>query len=206
MNKIRIKIKRLPKKARTAKADQKYTGHLLTYFRRGRIQKFFLSGAKESNELDFITAAQVLETDEAAKQQKLGKDYYKFLGQNKQEFEIATSGELPDAKLRGGRDSATQILKILRASLKDRRQFTEDQELYLKKVVTQLEEGGLPKQTTRVTLQALNQEIEKGINPMRILAVLETQISSRLLEGHRAESGIGNTGKREVILSEYLTK
>ena len=200
------RIKRLPRKARTAKTDEPHADHLLTYFRRGKIQKFFLSDQREANELDFITAAQVLETGESAKQQSLSNDFYKLLERNKQEFEIATSGELPDAKLRGGRDSATQILMLLKAALKDRRQFTEDQELYLKKVVTQLEEGGLPKQTTRVTLQALKEEVEKGINPMRIMAVLETQISPRLLEGHRAESGIGNTSKRKVILSEYLTK
>lgn len=200
------RIKRLPRKARTAKAEKASPDHLLTYFRRDRIQKFFLSGAETASELDFMTAAKVLETGEATKQQKMGSDFYKLLDQNKREFEIATSGELPEAKLRGGRDSATQILKILKASLKDRRQFTEDQELYLKKVVTQLQEGGLPKQTTRVTLQALNEEIKKDVNPLRILAVLETQISSRLLEGHRAELGVGNTGKREVILSEYLTK
>ena len=107
--------------------------------------------------------------------------------------------------MRGGRDSATQILRILKATMKDRRQFTEDQELYLKKVIIQLEEGGLPKQTTKVTLQALTIEIEKGHNPLRILGILETNISSRLLGGHFAESGVGSTGKREVILSEYLT-
>jgi len=112
---------------------------------------------------------------------------------------------LPDVKMRGGRDSATQTLRILKATMKDRRQFTEDQDLYLKKVITQLEEGGLPKQTTRVTLQALNKEIEKGINPLKILSVLQSHISARLLEGHFAETTTDHFGKREVILSEYLT-
>ncbi len=200
------KIKRLPRKARSGKIDKERPNQLLTYFRRGRIQKFFLASTEVASELDFITAAKALETGVTTKQQKPDKDYYKLLDLNKREFELATSGELPDAKLRGGRDSATKILKILKASLKDRRQFTDDQELYIKKVVTQLEEGGLPKQTTRVTLQALSEEMGRDVNPMRILAVLETNISSRLLESHRAESGIGNTGKREVILSEYLTK
>jgi len=99
-------------------------------------------------------------------------------------------------------------LRILKATMKDRRQFTEDQELYLKKVIIQLEEGGLPKQTTRVTLQVLNKELEtnKVPNPLRILGVLETNISNRLLSGHFAESGASNIGKREVILSEYLIK
>jgi hypothetical protein len=155
--------------------------------------------------LDFFSTAKILETAESTNQEKTDKKFYSLLDENKKSFVFATTEEMPDVKMRGGRDSATKILQILKATMEDRRQFTEDQELYLKKVMTQLEEGGLPKQTTRVTLQALNTEIEKGINPLRILGILETNISSRLLGGHFAESSVNNTGKREVILSEYLT-
>ncbi len=199
------RIKHLPKKARTAKTDKAHAGHLVTYFRRGKVQKFFIATSADAQELDFITAAKTLETTKDAKQQKIDKGFYGLLEQNKKAFTFATTEELPDVKMRGGRDSATQILRILKATMKDRRQFTEDQDLYLKKVMTQLEEGGLPKQTTRVTLQALNAEIEKGINPLKILSVLQGHISTRLLEGHFAETTTDHFGKREVILSEYLT-
>ena len=89
--------------------------------------------------------------------------------------------------------------------MKDRRQFTEDQDLYLKKIITQLEEGGLPRQTTRVALQALNKQIKEDHSPLKIFAVLSNNISSRLLEGHFAEANTDSFSKREVILSEYLT-
>ncbi|PIZ74518.1 helicase [Candidatus Peregrinibacteria bacterium CG_4_10_14_0_2_um_filter_43_11] len=202
------RIKRLPKKARTAREDKQYMDNLLTYFRRGKIQKFFIADNKpEAQELDFLSAAKTLETAKATKQQKVDKNFYQLLDKNKEAFVLANTEELPETRGRGGRDSATQILRILKATLKDRRQFTEDQELYLKKVLVQLEEGGLPKQTTRITLQALNKQLEKAFNPLKILAVLESNISSRLLEGHFAEiSNGGNTGKREVILSEFFTK
>ena len=199
------KIKHLPKKARTAKTDKTNAGQLVTYFRRGKIQKFFIASSADARELDFITAAKTLEVSKDTKQQKIDKSFYGLIEQNKKAFIFATTEELPDVKMRGGRDSATQILRILKATMKDRRQFTEDQDLYLKKVITQLEEGGLPKQTTRVTLQALNKEIEKGINPLKILSVLQSHISARLLEGHFAETTTDHFGKREVILSEYLT-
>ena len=200
------KIKHLPKKARTAKIDAKLAGNLVTYFRRGKLQKFFIANTNDgSKELDFFSTAKILETVESTNQEKTDKKFYSLLDENKKTFVFATTEEMPDVKMRGGRDSATKILQILKATMEDRRQFTEDQELYLKKVMIQLEEGGLPKQTTRVTLQALNTEIEKGINPLRILGILETNISSRLLGGHFAESSANNTGKREVILSEYLT-
>ena len=199
------KIKHLPKKARTAKTDKANAGQLVTYFRRGKIQKFFMASSADARELDFITAAKTLEASKDAKQQKIDKNFYGLIEQNKKAFIFTTTEEMPDIKMRGGRDSATQILRILKATMKDRRQFTEDQDIYLKKVMTQLEEGGLPKQTTKVTVQALNEEIEKGINPLKILSVLQSHISARLLEGHFAETTTDHFGKREVILSEYLT-
>lgn len=199
------RIKHLPKKARTSRSSEKYKDGLLTYFRRGKIQKFFIvKNSNESEELDFITAASTLEANKETKQQKIGKSFYKLLEENKKAFLFTTTEELPETRGRGGRDSATQVLRILKATMKDQRQLTEDQEVYLKKVADQLEEGGLPKQTTKITLHALNKEIAKDINLLRILSVLQTHIPARLLESHFAESGNQHTGKREVILSEYL--
>lgn len=199
------RIKHLPKKSRTAKTDKVSAGHLVTYFRSGKIQKFFMASSSDAQELDFITAAKILETLKDTKQQKIEKDFYGMLEQNKKAFIFTTTEELPDVKMRGGRDTATQILRVLKAAMKDRRQFTEDQDLYLKKVIAQLEEGGLPKQTTKVTLQALNKQIEEGVNPLKILSVLQSHISVRLLAGHFAEASIDHSSKREIILSEYLT-
>lgn len=75
-----------------------------------------------------------------------------------------------------GRDSAAQILRILKATLKNTQQFTDEQELYLKKVFTQLEEGGLPKQTTKETLKALDELNQDLKNPFKVLATLQTKI------------------------------
>ena len=209
------KIKHLPKKARTArlradmcgqaKADKAKAGQLVTYFRRGKIQKFFMASSTDAHELDFITAAKTLEASKDVKQQKIDKNFYGLIEQNKEAFDLAITEGLPDVKKRGGRDSATQVLRIIKATLKDRRQFTEEQELYLKKIMIQLEEGGLPKQTSKETLKAVQEEIQQGINPLRILAVLQTKIPEKLLEKHYAEDQGSRFGKREVILSEYLS-
>lgn len=200
------RIKRLPKKARTARVRAEKTESVLTYFRKGKIEKFFkTANGHSAEELDFITTAKTLECNSSVKRGKIeNKVFYELLDQNKQAFIYATTEELPDVKLRGGRDSATQVLRIIKATMKDCRQFTEDQEEYLKKTLTQLEEGGLPKQTTKKTLQALNEELKKGINPLQILAVLQTNIPTKLLESHFAETNARVFGKQEVILSEYL--
>ena len=75
---------------------------------------------------------------------------------NKKAFIIATTEEMVEPQKRRGRDSSANILRILKATFKNTQKLTEDQELYLKKVLTQLEEGGLPQETTKNTLKALN--------------------------------------------------
>jgi superfamily II DNA/RNA helicase len=56
-------IKRLPKKARTGKRSDDHKNSLITYFRRGRIQKFFMADSyPDARELDFMSAAQLLES------------------------------------------------------------------------------------------------------------------------------------------------
>jgi superfamily II DNA/RNA helicase len=200
------KIKRLPKKARTAKADGDNKDSLITYFRRGKLQKFFSArDTKEAQELDFIAAAKLLESESDEKKQKLPERFYEFLDKNKAAFIYATTEEMVEPQIRRGRDSVANILRILKATLKNTRQFTDEQELYLKKVYTQLEEGGLPKQTAKETHKALNELKQDLMNPFKVLATLQTHIPERLLEGHYAEHNPIAFGKREVILSVYLT-
>ncbi len=198
-------IKRLPKKARTARKTAVKQDALLTYFRKGKLQKFFMSSKPtESVELDFLTAAGLLATEPETDRAELGKDYYPFLEANKIAFLAATTDEEPEATGRGGRDAASQILKLLKA-LGDLRKLTDDQEQYLRRVMRQLEEGGLPKQTTKHTLQALQALIKKkDASPLKVIALLQTEIPAELLETHVAESAARTSGPREVILSEYL--
>ena len=104
-----------------------------------------------------------------------------------------------------GRDSAAQVLKILKATVKNTQQFTDDQEHYLKQVIVQLEEGGLPKQTAKETLKALNALKQDLLNPFKVLGTLQSHIPERFLQEHYAEQNPRSFGKREVILSMYLT-
>lgn len=199
------RIKMLPKKARTGKINAERKDSLITYFRKDKIQKFFMATSEEeSQELDFMTAAKILESTEEDEKKKVGEDYFELLDKNKDAFDFATAEDTPEVETRRGRDSLMQMLGILKASLRDRRQFTEDQEQYIKTLIRQLEDGAIPKQTAKTTVKALKEEIKKGINPLRILAVLKKNIADNLLTSHVADTGIKSTGKREVILSEYF--
>ncbi len=209
------KIKHLPKKVRTGKAcppknqcRQKNTDFqdaLITYFRQGKLQKFFIADSNNTaTELDFMTAAGLFETGPDEKKKKLPKTMYDLLDKNKEAFTSATE-EMVEPQKRRGQDNASKILRILKATMKNTQKLTDDQESYLKKVMSQLEEGGLPKQTEKNTLKALNELNEELKDPLKVLAVLKTHIREGLLQSHYAEQKPATPEKREVILSLYLT-
>ncbi len=108
------KIKHLPKKARTAKAclpkNQRRQGNtdfqnaLITYFRRGKLQKFFMADSNNTaTELDFMTAAGLLESGPDEKKKKLPEAMYDLLDKNKEAFILATTEEMAEPQKRRGR-------------------------------------------------------------------------------------------------------
>ena len=117
-------IKRLPKKARSAKIDIKNRDILITYFRKGKLQKFFMSGPDDTtNELDFLSTAELIECMESQKRHKLPSHFYTLLDSNKEAFITATTEDMIDPHFRKGKDSAFQILKVLKAVFKTTRQL-----------------------------------------------------------------------------------
>lgn len=145
------KIKHLPKKARTAKRNAEFDRSLITYFCRGKLQKFFVSRDKEeARELDFMAAAKLLESTPDEKKKDIPRDFYDLLDKNKTAFVAATTDEVVKPQSRG-RDNSTKIIQVLKATLHSTQRFTEDQEAYIARIITQLAEGGLPKQTIKNT-------------------------------------------------------
>ncbi len=198
------RIKRLPKKARTARSAEEVRSGLITYFRKGKLQKFyFCDQGGDSKELDFISAAKLLETGPKTERAKIPAAYYELLEENKRAFLYATEEEEPTLVLRGGRDSATKLVKSIKA-LERFGGFTDEQEDYLKLVKSRLEEGSLPKQTMKTALKEFTAEAKTGMSQFRLLAALQKNIPSALLKEHMSRGAAQTAGPREVILSEYL--
>jgi len=209
------KIKRLPKKARSAK---KLLGteesiakpcSLITYFRKGKIQKFFLASKEEESpiELDFLQAARILESKPNEKRVKLPDSYYELLAENKKAFDKAVSDEEMEPPQKKGKDISKDLLKIIRATLRNSKQLTEEQEEYLNRLKTQTEEGAIPKKTIRQAIKELQNLKDEIINPLKVVSILQKQIPSVFLKEHYVESlrNYSGTGQREVILSLYLS-
>ncbi len=199
------KIKRLPKKARSGKKSKIFKDALLTYFRLGKLQKFFIAErTDEAKEVDFLTAAKFFECSVGEEKENITKIYFELLKKNKDAFEQATTEEEVIVERKGGRGSETQVLKILKATMKNTKTLTDEQENYLKKVMVQLEKGAIPKQTTKKTLKALKSLKSDLINPLKVFVVIKKNIPEELLKSHYAEKLHRFSGKREVILSLYL--
>lgn len=194
------RIKRLPKKARSGKSCNDKVNTLLTYFRKGKLQKFYAAAGKaEPLELDFLSAAQKLEATPASNRLSAGADFYDLLAKNKQAFIQATEEDQPEPVGKGGRDATTKLIRIIKA-IRHYHGLTEDDETYLRDVMRLLEEGALTKQTLKNLIKAMNNES----SPLKILGHFRMNIPAEFFKEHIAESAAQTAGPREVILSEYL--
>ena len=193
------KIKKIPKKARTArKYDESYNS-LITFFRKGKLRKIFQSNGNNIKEIDFVEAAKILEADNRTKKEKLGSDFYNFLETNKKAFEEVFTYDEEEPKGRGGRSSEAKLFKIIKAIIKAP-QLTDDDEDYLQEVLKLLKEGGIAKATTKKIVK----EISNETDPLRIFAKIRSGISPNVFQGIFANNAANISGPKEVILSEYL--
>lgn len=194
------RIKHLPKKARSAKQYSVERPAVLTFFRKGKLRKIFITDSESTKELDFFQAADILKSIPEEEREKLGKIFYEYLDKNKKEFELSTIEEIREFKQKGGKSSETKLIRIIKA-IQKMKGFTEDDEEYLKKVLNLLEEGTLPKQTTKTIVK----NIAKESNHLKIYGLIRKHIPDNFFAVPMAELIGQSSGPREVILSLYLT-
>ncbi len=195
-------IKKLPKKARTSRFIENKEDSLLSYFRKGKLQKFFLSSKSKSEELNFVSAAKILYSKKDEKKTKLKSNYYDLLDSNKQQFKSMTAEKISDdAILKGGRDKTTKLLRILNSQeIKEFKGFTEYDEEYLELARKTLSEG-INEQTLKTLIKALSKET----NPLKILAIIRANLPEEFFKEPVVRSAAKTSGPREVILSVYLS-
>ena len=206
------RIKYLPKKARSSRMLAKGSAEavqdfpsLVTYFRQGRLDKFFLAQPGNSGplELDFFATAKTLRpTDPEEKRQPIPHEFYGLLDQNKAAFEAATSPELDEAipKHKGSANDAYILKRLKGKEIRRYHGFTEDDEDYIQRVLQLLTDGALPRPTTKKVAEALKREIE----PLKVLGILRRDIPTQFFQPTRAQQSSQMLRPREVILSSYL--
>jgi superfamily II DNA/RNA helicase len=204
------KVKRLPKKARTArkynplipplaKGGEGGFNGVITFFRKGKLRKTFLADKDKVEEVDFFRAAEILKAEKGTPKEALPKDFYDYLERNKKEFELATADEVRQLKSPGSRSYESKLLQTIKA-IKAYTGFTEGDEEYLNRLLKITEEGALPKQTAKKLINAIAGERD----PLKILSALRGGIPQEFFKEHISETAAETSGPREVILSEYL--
>jgi superfamily II DNA or RNA helicase len=194
------KIKRLPKKARSGfKPENNVVNQLITFFRLGKLKKFYQNNSGSAEEITFFDAVRILECPPKTDRAKIPEDYYHLLETNKARFELdMTLGD--EEKTGGGRSNVKYIEERLKdKKFKAYKGFTDSDEDFLKGIRQLIAMGTIAKKTA----QQIKKELEKEDNPLNILGILRKYIRSVVVEEVQHSR---NSLKREVILSGYLVK
>ncbi|GLY11442.1 helicase-related protein [Pseudobacillus badius] len=198
------KIKKLPKKAKTAKTCRGIEENLtLSFLRKGSLKKFFITDGENSIEQTFIEAMHYLISDPNERKLALKKQYFDHLRQNKTTFEECFEEEEQidiETKAKSGNDS--KVLKFVKA-LSNINILTDDQEEKLKRLNEQLEEGNLPASITKDIIKNI-----KGLKePLKIYYGIINEVPEKYLVTKRELRNLHNkSSKTEIILSAYLRK
>ena len=180
---------------------------VITYFRQGRLDKFFRSHAdiECAEELDFFTTAETLETTASEKRRAIPPEqFYPLLDKNKDGFHSATTfgvETLLPATAAGGGNEAI-ILKRLRArGFRTSDALTPEDKKFAAAVHQIIADGRVGKATVRKVKEAF----DTTENPVAMIAILRKEIARQYLLGaaHKPDKD-ASLAPREVILSSYL--
>jgi superfamily II DNA or RNA helicase len=206
------RIKALPKKARSTRAVPAPDGiapkfafpSLVTYFRQGRLDKFFVATPLGiSQEVDFMRAAALLKpADTNEPLLKIAGDFYGLLDKNRSEFLAATSPEAiaVTAKPGGGNNAAYILKRLATREIRDYHGYTEEDELFIRQVIQRFADGAIPKATARKVAEAM----KKQADPLKVLGILRRDIPEALLSPTQAAGVQQTNSPREVILSSMI--
>ena len=194
------KIKKLPKKARSGYLVANLTAdQLVTFFRIGKLKKFYLNHAGTSSEVTFFDAVRLLKCDPDTPRHTVPRDYYNHLEINKQQFELDTIQNEEPQRLRSGGSSN---LSYIDRRLKDKGFrhcpiFTDADEDLIDGVRRMLEQGTLAKKVA----QAIKKEFERTTDPLEMLKIMRKHI--RVIDDASNRTDSKEPSHREVILSGY---
>lgn len=195
------KIKRLPKKAKSSKSSNVKSNCTLTFIQKGSLQAFYISNGKETINVPFIKAVELLKCTKLEKRLMIGKDYYNQLNENVKSFneflrkDYIASSQTEDILLRGNQKKIHVYLKALLSSNK----FTDTEEKQINTLIQQIELGAIPPKTIKNMLastEKVENEIDAYNKILRVVPKTYLQINNKIskLEDINAK----------VILSSYL--
>ena len=193
------KIKRLPKKARTAKASRIKDNSLISFFKKGKLRKVYLTdGVTVNNDIGFDDAVAILECDQKTTKQAIPKAYYEFLKQNKEAFIEPEEVDNIQLKKKGGASNEKYVIGRIEAAIAEGR-LTEEQESYLQKVLELYAEGIIVKDASKT----IKDEIQKIADGIKVHNSVKANIPDTYLNNKKTKKQYSDDVS-EIILSEFL--
>ena len=180
---------------------------VLTYFRKGRVEKFCIADGIAGKELDFMQSASLMECDPDTSRTQAWSDFYTLKEQNEAFFESLLLNPVEDIATRKWSSNSDKIIKILTSSnIRNAQSYTEDDEIYIERIIQELDHGGIPKNILSKLIDSIKENPDIVFNPLKFLSLLKVNIPSRFLSDHATWISTQWSGPKEVILSLYLLK
>jgi len=201
------KIKVLPKKSRTARVfndNNLQQNSLITYVRRGKLDKFYISVENvKVDEIDFLTTAKFFECEPETQRKQMPDNFHELLHQNKSAFyqNLLEENVNEKKKKKGGRDHLVKLLKIVKV-LQKIRTFKDSEKEYLNKFNEILTEGNIPKKTAKRIFEL----VENISEPKQIYDLLFNNIPTEFFNQSQSAHTNVFDYETEVVLSEYFIK
>lgn len=189
------KVKSYPKKIRSAKyLDNDGT---ITFFRKGKIKRFFITNEEMTREIKFIEAIRYFECNENEKKAPISKFYYENLKRNKEGLVVSFQEDKIDISpnRKSGKNHNKELLKYLKA-INNYSKFTEFENQRIDKLMCLFEDGVVPKNKLKEIVKMI-----KGVtNPVEILNTIWDMIPSSYIENNTQNDNIEEYNT-EVVLS-----
>ena len=197
------KIKRLPKKSRTATASTDTSDSLVSFFRTGALKKFACCDAMRAQEIDFMTAAKAFECGPDQEKRNIPKAFFDMLNRNKACLDTLSYVESQEPVVRSSSSSDAKIMSGVKFMLKDTSIFTEEDEEFLLALKKTLEKGMVPKKTAQEASKYIKQNKDIYADKLKALSLFKKWFAKCV--SYRDATPVQPVADaREIILSEYF--
>lgn len=198
--KLFSQIKRLPQKAKSAKSDKtSKDDSTVTFIRKGSLKLFFKTDNNGTEQMTFMDAIKLIESEPDTPKVSVGGKYYDHLKANSLAFDnmLTEDEEITIEKpMVTGNDA--KVIKILKAIIATD-QLTDDQDKILKILICKWENGEIPAKVSKDVVKAA----KLASDILALYYDIVRIVPEAYLEETKEKKSIVE-GKKEIILSCYL--
>lgn len=197
-NELFNKVKYLPKKSRTARKIKADKNSVITFFRKGPLERFYLSDGETTVNLGFEDAVKYFECDKNCEKQPVPHEFYHLLQANKDEFFKPNEEDDIQVKKTGGSSNHKYVRLRIDFAIKEGR-LTDIQEDYMKKILALYDEGKIINEISK----SIKDAIEKELDSVKVYQIIKNNIPETYLT-NKTEVKKDENIHTEIILSEFL--